>query len=186
MPSKATQTHVALLRGINVGGKNKVSMKQLAAMFEEAGCQDVSTYIQSGNVVFRAKSTLVRKLPGLITTSLGKELGVEAPVIIRSASELRDVITNNPFLRRRSTKPEHLHVGFLAKAPTSARVASLDPDRSPGDTFEVRGKEIYLCCPKGVARTKLTVTWFDKALDTITTVRNWRTVQKLAELSGAL
>jgi len=185
MPPKATDTLVALLRGINVGGKNKVPMKQLAVMFEEVGCTGVATYIQSGNVIFTAKPALVRRLPKLITASLAEELGVKAPVMIRSALELRDVLRNNPFLRRKSAAPEHLHVGFLAKAPTRSQVGALDPDRSSGDTFELRGREIYLCCPNGVARTKLTVVYFDKTLGTTTTFRNWRTVQKLAELCGA-
>jgi uncharacterized protein (DUF1697 family) len=184
MPPGASSKHVALLRGINVGGKNKVPMKQLVALFEEAGCTDVSTYIQSGNVIFNANAALVRRLPELITASLLENLGVDAPVLIRSGSELRKVLQNNPFLRHKSAATEHLHVGFLTKAPTRSQAGALDPDRSPGDTFEVKGSEIYLCCPNGVARTKLTVTWFDKILGTTTTVRNWRTVQKLAELAG--
>jgi uncharacterized protein (DUF1697 family) len=184
MQPEATHTHVALLRGINVGGKNKVPMKSLAAMFEEVGCTDVTTYIQSGNVIFRAKSSLVRRLPELITEFLSGELGVNAPVLVRSARELREVLHNNPFLRRRSAKPEHLHVGFLADAPTRSQVEALDPERSAGDAFEVRGREIHLCCPNGLARTKLTVAYFDKVLDTTTTLRNWRTVQKLAESRG--
>lgn len=185
MPPNASHRHVAFLRGINVGGRNKVPMKKLAMMFEEVGCTDVSTYIQSGNVVFTARSMLVRRLPELITGALLKGLGVKVPVVVRSASELSNVLNNNPFLRRASAKPEHLHVGFLAKLPTPSRVSALDPTRSPGDTFEVLGREIHLCCPGGMARTKLTVTYFDRVLGTVTTVRNWRTTQKLAELSGA-
>lgn len=184
MPFKTPDNHIAFLRGINVGGRNRVSMKHLAAMFEKAGCTRVSTYIQSGNVIFTAKSTLVRRIPELISASLAAELGVEAPVIVRSTSELTSILRNNPFLRRKPAAPEHLHVGFLAKVPSRSQIGALDHDRSPGDAFQVRGREIYLCCPQGVARTKLTVAYFDKVLETTTTLRNWRTVQKLVELSG--
>ncbi len=176
--------HVALLRGINVGGKNKVPMKALAAMFEAAGCADVVTYIQSGNVVFGASAALARKIPGAISAAIEAELGLQIPVITRTAAEIAEAARHNPFPTDDPAEHRLLHVGFLRDRPRKRLVAALDPDRSPPDAFEVRGAEIYLHFPGGSARTKLTPVYFDRVLETIGTWRNWRTVRKLLELTG--
>lgn len=175
-------THVALLRGINVGGKNMLPMKDLAAMFADAGCTDVRTYIQSGNVVYAASAAVARKVPTLVEAAIAKRFGFAAPIQTRSVEELRAVVAGNPLLSKHD--PDVLHVIFLAKAPTAKQTDDLDPQRSPGDSFVVRGREIYVACPNGVARTKLTNAWFDSRLATVSTGRNWRTTQKLLELAG--
>ncbi|MDE2989698.1 MAG: DUF1697 domain-containing protein [Chloroflexota bacterium] len=175
--------HVALLRAINVGGTKKLLMADLRAMFEAAGCTDVRTYIQSGNVVFRAEPALAERIPALVEAEIVTTKGFEVPVVTRSAAELDAVVTGNPFLAA-GADPTQLHVGFLAEAPTAARIAELDPDRSPGDAFEVRGREVYLHFPNGTARSKLTVDYFDRTLGTTITIRNWRTVGKLREMTG--
>lgn len=175
--------YVALMRGVNVGGKNKLPMKDLAAMFAEAGCTDVVTYIQSGNVVFRATQACAARVPAAIAKAVADRLGFRAPVVMRTAGELRGVARGNPF-QRAGTPVESLHVLFLADRPSSAAVATLDPRRSPPDEFEVVGREIYLRCPSGVARTKLTNDYFDSKLATTSTMRNWRTVLKLVEMTG--
>jgi len=173
---------VALLRGVNVGGKNLLPMKELSRMFEEAGCANVLTYIQSGNVRFSASPAKAAKLPGVISARIAERFGYRTPVILRSADELGETIHNNSFLQ--AGAPEnHLHVLFLADRPDAAAIASLDPDRSPTDAFVVCGREIYLQCPNGVGNTKLTNAWFDSRLATISTGRNWRTVLKLFELA---
>jgi len=178
-----SDTHVALLRGINVAGKNKVPMKELAAILAGAGCRDVRTYIQSGNVVYRAPTALARRVPAAVSAALARRLGLTVPVVTRSAAELDAVARENPFLRA-GADPATLHVAFLADHPSADRVAALDPKRSPPDTFEVRGREVYLCCPKGYGTTKLTNAWFDGKLQTTSTVRNWRTVLTLLEMAG--
>lgn len=175
--------HVALLRGVNVGGRNRLPMKDLAAMFAALECRDVATYIQSGNVVFRAPAATVRDLPVQLTRRLAKQLGIDVPVVLRSARELDGVVRGNPFLAKR-TDEKALHVVFLAERPAPARVAALDPGRSPPDAFLVRGAEVFLSCPHGMARTKLTNDWFDRTLGTISTVRNWRTVLHLREMAA--
>ena len=173
---------VALLRGVNVGGKNLLPMAELSRMFEEAGCANVLTYIQSGNVRFSASQAKAAKLPGVISARIAERFGYRTPVILRSADELGETVRNNSFLH--AGAPEnHLHVLFLADQPEAAAIASLDPDRSPPDAFVVRGREIYLQCPNGVGNTKLTNAWFDSRLATISTGRNWRTVLKLFELA---
>lgn len=176
--------HVALLRGINVGGKNKLPMTALVEIFKGLGCADVRTYIQSGNVVFSASDALVRRIPTEVAATIEKKLGLTVPVITRSLDEWRTVATTNPFMTA-GQDTKKLHVAFLASTPDDANVAAVDPDRSPPDEIVVRGKEIYLFYPNGVARTKLTNAYFDSKLATTSTVRNWNTVLKLLSLAGS-
>lgn len=183
MAEGAGDFHVALLRGINVGGKNLLPMRSLAALFAEVGCNDVRTYIQSGNVVFRAKDATVRKLPGVVGRAIEERFGLRVPVVVRSAADLARVQRANPFLAK-GADPAELHVVFLAEAPAAAAVAALDGKRSPPDELVVLGREIYLRLPNGVARTKLTNDYFDSKLATTSTMRNWRTVLKLVEMCG--
>lgn len=173
---------VALLRGINVGGKNSLPMKDLAAMFVKAGCTGVTTYIQSGNVVFQAEKALAFKLPELISKAIQKGFDMEIPVLVRSAAELGAVTKGNPFLKSKAGL-EALHVAFLSSAPSQAALHSLDPKRSPGDEFRVLDREIYLHCPNGFGRTKLTNQYFDSKLSVTSTIRNWKTVLKLLEMT---
>jgi uncharacterized protein (DUF1697 family) len=175
--------YLALLRGINVGGKNKLPMKDLVEIFIEAGCADVRTYIQSGNVIFRASPGVSAQLPEEITSLVAKRFGFQTPVILRTAEQLRDVISNNPF-RKAGAAEDTLHVMFLADLPSPLSVDNLDPDRSRPDTFIVRGQEVYLQLSNGVAGTKLSNNYFDSKLTTTSTGRNWRTVTKLLELMG--
>jgi len=177
----AHKTYVALLRAINVGGKNKLPMKDLVQICEAAGCLKVSSYIQSGNVIFSASPKDAARLPTLITAQIEKQFGHKPPVILRTKDQLDDVFRNNPFLKTGAPE-ELLHVMFLANMPAPAAVEKLDPHRSPPDTFIVRGQEIYLNVPNGGGNTKLTNAYFDSKLATISTVRNWRTVGKLLEL----
>ena len=177
-----SDVHIGLLRGINVGGKNKLPMDELVGLFAEAGCSDVKTYIQSGNVVFRAVPRIVARLAERVSGRIERRLGLRVPVVLRTAQELERVARTNPFLAA-GADPELLHVMFLADEPAKAAVAGLDAKRSPPDEFAVVGREIYLRCPQGMARTKLTNAYFDAKLATISTVRNWRTVTKLIELA---
>ena len=170
--------NIALLRGINVGGKNKLPMKDLATLFREAGCEDVRTYIQSGNVLFRAGTTLAEAIPSLISASIESRFGYRVPVVTRTARDLRAIVEANPF-----AEADKLLVLFLADAPNPEQVEALDPNRSPGDDFAVVGREVFLHCPNGFARSKLTNSYFDSVLSTTSTGRNWRTVGKLLELA---
>ena len=180
--SSATGVTIALLRGINVGGKNRLPMKELAALFVDAGCEDVRTYIQSGNVVFRTGSTEGEDISSVISASILSRFGYRIPVITRTAREFQEIVQANPFVEA-GAEADKLHVMFLAELPDSANVEALDPDRSPGDEFAVQGREIYLYCPNGVARSKLTNSYFDSRLSTTSTTRNWRTVLRLLELA---
>ena len=177
---ESTDSHVALLRGINVGGKNKLAMKSLEKMFIEAGCSEVWTYIQTGNVVFTANEAVSRGVSALISSAILGNFGLRVPVVTRTGSELRVIVRDNPFVRTAGDTGT-LHVAFLAALPGVAKVVDLDPKRSTPDEFVVRGREIYLRCPNGIGRTRLTNEYFDSKLGTISTMRKWRTVLHLLE-----
>jgi uncharacterized protein (DUF1697 family) len=173
-------THVALLRGVNVGGKNSLPMKDLARMFADAGCTDVRTYIQSGNVIFRTPRT-ASGIADKITAAIEKRFGFRVPVILRTSEQLLQTIRGNPFLAG-GVDAKWLHVYFLADPPKAGTIASLDPARSAPDAFHVLGQEIFVHLPNGMARTKLTNAYFDSKLSTTCTARNWATVLKLSEM----
>jgi uncharacterized protein (DUF1697 family) len=175
------KTYVALLRGINLGRHKKVSMQELRALFGSLGAEDVATYVQSGNVVFRSADA-PGKLIEAIEKRIRRDLGLDVTVLLRARPQLAKVVSGNPFGRRELTK---LHVTFLAEKPDRTRVRELDPDISKPDEFRVVGQEIYLCCPNGYGRSKLSNAYFEKQLGVAATTRNWRTVTKLAELARA-
>ena len=172
--------YLALLRGVRVGGKAKLPMKELAVIFAEAGATEVRTYIQSGNVVFGAAgASEAREIGARVTVEIARVYGYPGRIVLRSAEEMRSVLKNNPFAKA-GADAEMLHVYFLADVPDAAAVKGLEAERSPGDSFAVRGREVYLHLPGGMARTKLTNAYFDGRLKMVSTARNWRTVGVLA------
>ena len=158
-------------------------MKSLAAIFDAAGCSKVRTYIQSGNVLFDAHAELAAKLPSLASRAIAKQHGLEVSLQLRTHDELAAITRANPFLEK-GADHSRLLVMFLADKPPARSVTALDPDRSPPDEFVVRGREIYLHCPNGFGRSKLSNAWFDSKLGTVSTGRNWRTVLELLKLSS--
>ncbi|MFO0760003.1 MAG: DUF1697 domain-containing protein [Byssovorax sp.] len=183
-PKSPMSTQIALLRGVNVGGKNPVPMKELAALFAKLGCASVRTYIQSGNVVFQVPEDLLDDLAKRLAAGIAQRFGVTSPVVLRSAEAFAQAAARNPFLAE-GADPDKLHLMFLAAAADKERVARLDPGRSPPDRFIVTGAEVYLHCPNGLARSKLTNDYFDRTLGTTSTVRNLRTVGALIEMTRA-
>lgn len=174
-------TFVALLRGINVGGRHKLPMADLRSLAESLGGTRPETYIQSGNLVFGLDPASSNDFARRLAAGIEERFGFSVPIILRRGDELRRVVQNNPFLRS-DTDIRTLHVGFLMEAPSAERVASLDPDRSPPDRVEVIGNHAFLEYPNGLARSKLTNAYLDSRLKTIGTVRNWRTTLKLLSM----
>lgn len=171
MPS----THLILLRGVNVGGKHKLPMKELAELVVQQGCTGVKTYIQSGNVIATVAPKLAARLPTLMADAIRQRHGFDVPVVMRSLEELEKVVNHNPFLKAGKAE-ETLFVSFLKDEPHPDRLAQLDPHRSPGDEYLVQGRDVYFYLTNGAADTKLTNAYFDSKLATVSTSRNWRTV----------
>jgi uncharacterized protein (DUF1697 family) len=179
----ARRRYVALLRGINLGARNKLAMGDLRALVEALGGEDVETYVQSGNVVFTSGADAGTLERGL-ADEIGRAHGLEVPVLVRSAGELNTIVRKNPFLRAGADE-KSLHVTFLDEKPQQALVKKLDPSLSSPDELRVAGREVYLLCPNGYGRSKLSNAFFEKRLDVVATTRNWRTVRTLAELAGS-
>lgn len=176
--------YVALLRGINLGARNKVPMAGLSDVFASVGLDDVTTYVQSGNVVFGSRDAKTGDLAETLEQRIADELGVRAAVLLRTLPQLRRVVDGNPFLGDEE-EPTKLLAVFLDRAPTAEATRKLDPARSPPDRFSVQGSEIYLHVPNGFGRSKLTLDYFERGLGVKGTARNWRTVTKLLELAEA-
>ena len=173
--------YVALLRGINVGGKAKVAMAALRDVCASVGCEDVVTYIQSGNVV-RRSTPKADRLQSALEAAIAEEFGFSPAVMIRTAKEMAAVIDRNPFP---DADEKTLHVGFLHAAPDAATkkcLAALDCD--PEELTVVR-RYLYLHLPNGLGRAYLPVKMERCLRPTPVTVRNWRTVTKLVELLAA-
>jgi len=179
------ETYIALLRGINVGGKNSLPMRDLAQICQAVGCQDVKTYIQSGNVIVHADDERADSLSARLSAGILEHSGLRVPVVLLTRQELAEVAQGNPYLAQ-GADPAALHAMFLADAASPTALQQLDYERSPGDSYRVLGRTIYLNCPNGLARTKLTNDYFDRTLQTTSTGRNWRTVLKLLELAHAM
>jgi uncharacterized protein (DUF1697 family) len=178
------RTYVALLRAINLGARNKIPMGDLKALFADLGHEDVATYVQSGNVVFRTRTGTESRVVAEIEQRITKEFGHDVAVLLRTPAELAKIAKGNPFLKG-ETDHKKLHVMFLDRRPAAKSVAGLDPDRSPPDAFEVSGRNIYLHFPtRGSGRSKLTIGYFEGRLDVRGTARNWRTVTTLADLAS--
>lgn len=170
---------VALLRGINVGGKHKLPMAELRAHFEGAGAQAVQTYIQSGNVVFEAAARQGPKLGAAVANTLAADKGFAVPVLVRSAAAWQGVLEGNPYADEAEADPKTVHAMLLSAAPTKAARAAFDPDCRLGERWTLGKDVLYLHAPGGTARSKVTTAYVDRVLGCIATARNWRTMRAL-------
>jgi uncharacterized protein (DUF1697 family) len=181
--SPRRQTWVALLRGINLGARNKVSMAALRELFSDLGAEDVTTYVQSGNVVFRGPDSR-GDLTHTIEREIRSRLGLDLTVVLRTKAELARLITGNPFAGDEPSETK-LHVTFLAEPLARKRIPTLDDTAFAPDKLHVTRDAVYLHCPLGYGRSKLSNAFLEKQLGVRATTRNWRTVTKLAELANA-
>lgn len=172
-------TYAALLRGINVGGNNKVPMADLRALCLGLGYDNVETYIQSGNVVFDASGSEAEVVAAM-EAALLETFALTLSVVLRSAAELVGIVARNPFPN--DTDGTKLHVTYFASPLPAAMVAKLDPALAPPDTFVIDGRNMYLHLPGGMGTSKLAV-HIGQKLGKLGTSRNWNTVLKLVEMS---
>lgn len=172
--------YVVLLRGINLGSRNRISMPDLRAALEEAGFEEVATHLQSGNVVLTskaAKAGLARRVEKVV----GEQLGLDIPVVVRTRAELAKVVEANP-LGKVAKDPKRYQVSFFDGALSPAVVARLEAAVAPGEKLVVSGREAYAWHPHGIGRSKLWNALAGK-LGVTATARNWATVTKLLELA---
>jgi len=176
-------TYVALLRGVNLGSHNKVPMAALRELIEGLGYSDVSTYIQSGNVVL-STSDRASMVGDKISKAITQEFGHEVPVVVRSRQQFQKIVDGNPFAAK-AKELGHLHVVFLVGKPKADKVKALTGADWGADEVAVHGLETYLHLPNGYGRANLNNMVVEKKLDVVGTARNWRTTMKLLELARA-
>jgi uncharacterized protein (DUF1697 family) len=180
--SKSRASFIALIRGVNVGGK-MLSMERLREALARLGFDNVRTYIQSGNVVFQAgrgtPDGVAKKMEELIL----EEFDLPVAVLVRTSAEMQRVVRRNPFLAEQGIDETRLHVTFLASVPSRAAITSLAAIPAGADRLRHAGKEIYLYCPNGYGKTKLSNNVIEKVLATRATTRNWNSVRKLHEMA---
>jgi len=172
-------TYVALLRGVNLGGHKKINMEQLRKSLERMGFEDVQTYIQSGNVIFKTGAVSTAELSRRVEAKILGDFGFSVPVIVRTAAELGKILQNNPFTQHKGIEPTQLHVFFLSRTPPKAAVEELEGLRIGTARLRCCGREVYVHTPDGFGRTRLPN--LDKVLSVMATARNWNTVNQLHE-----
>jgi uncharacterized protein (DUF1697 family) len=177
---------ISMLRGINVGGHNRIKMDALRALYESLGLRNPQTYVQSGNVVFRTDKRDLAALAKRIEDAIERGFGFRPSVILRTTSELRDAIARNPFAKRSGIEPNKLLVNFLASDPgAEARKKVLSLKTEP-EELRMHGRELYIYFPNGMARPKMSWAVLERTLKVPGTGRNWNSVTKLLEMAEAL
>lgn len=169
-------TYISLLKGINVGGKHKLSMASLKNIYEMLGCAQVTTYIQSGNVIFKLVGN-AKALENNVSQQIQEQWGYNIPLFIREASFFSEIIINNPF---KDCDPGTLHVTLLGDITQQAKITE---EVWGEDRFVVQENVIYVHCPHGYGKTKLNNSFFENREHTWATTRNWKTVCRLVELA---
>jgi len=172
--------YVLLLRGINVGGHNRLPMAQLRELLAAAGCHDVATYIQSGNAVLRHQMPL-QKLSGRISDAITAECGFTPTVMLLPAAEFRAILAANPF---KNEEPGHVHAWILGAPAPDAGLARIAALAAESERYELTGKAFFLHAPLGIGRSKL-ASGVEKCLGVDSTARNGRTLARIADLLDA-
>jgi uncharacterized protein (DUF1697 family) len=176
-------TYVAILRGINVGGKRMIKMDALKQLFANLGFSNIETYIQSGNVFFQCKKTSEEKLASTIAKEIEKVFSFDVPTIVKNVEELKQIITNNPFTKDKKKLAEYFHVTFLATTPIKENIDSIAKLNFGNDDFTIIDKAVYLYCPNSYSNSKLTNGFFENKLKVIATTRNWKTCNELVNIA---
>jgi len=179
-------TYVCLLRGVNVGGHGRVAMSELRALCASLGLTDVRTYVQSGNVVFRAAAPDgAGRLSEAVAVAFQERFGFKAANLVLDAEEWRRIARANPFAGPDGGDGQGLHVTFLLGPPPSRTEAEVRSAAGPvgNDEFSLGDGVVYVRCPDGYGRTRLSNTFFERILEVPATTRNWRTVLSLLELA---
>jgi uncharacterized protein (DUF1697 family) len=175
--------HIALLRGINVGGHNKVPMADLRRVLEDAGFEDVKTYVQSGNVALSAAEKSPGKVGRAVEKAIEGAFGFDVAVVVRSREEIAALVADDP-LGDVATNPKYRVVVFLAEKLDRKRIADVDPEEFAPEAFALRDYEIVMWAPEGQRDSKLVKTLTERRTGVVGTARNWRTVEKLLDLAG--
>jgi len=177
---------ICMLRGVNLAGKRKIKMDTLRALYESLGLRDAKTLLQSGNVVFKTERKDLVVLTKKIESAIERKFGFHSDVVLRTSSELRDVIARNPFAKRAGVDASRFLVSFLVSYPGAEAREKVLRIKADPEELRIEGREVYIYFPNGMARPKLSMALVERTLKTSWTGRNWNTVRKLLEMAQGL
>lgn len=179
------KTYIALLRGINVGGQKKIKMADLKSLFNELNFKNTVTYIQSGNIVFNSDIAKKQIISKLISDKIKDNYKFEVEVLVKIPSELKYIIENNPFIKQKKD-PKKNYITFLYSQPLKENIAKLKEIKFPPEEFKIESEIIFFFSPKGYGTAKMNNNFFEKKLKVSATTRNWKTTNKLFEISESI
>ncbi len=177
------KTYISILRGINVSGQRMIKMDALQKMYTDLNFKNIQTYIQSGNVIFQYSKLVGEDLAIKISNQIQKYFGFEVPVIILETEELKEIIHNNPFINNITKNPLNWHITFLSSKPEQIDIKIINQKKADGEEFILTEKAVYLYCPNGYGKCKLTNTFLENKLKVGATTRNWKTVNELFNIA---
>lgn len=180
------KTYISILRGINVSGKKLIKMDVLKNLYQSLGFYEVKTYVQSGNVVFAAEELESKTLATKISQQIALAFGFDVPVIVIGIDELNNIISNNPFLQDLQKDPAFLHVTFVSTPPEKYDTKAIEDKEQEGEKIFFTDIAIYLYCPNGYGRTKLTNNFLEDKLKVPLTTRNWKTTNELLKIANQI
>lgn len=180
------KTYISILRGINVSGQKLIKMDDLRMLYEKLGFRNVTTYIQSGNVLFSGELRDLDELEHQISKQIENDYGFEVPVIVLTVDKLSEIVANNLFLTDQEKDSSFMHVSFLSSAPVNYDQESIERKKQSGEEVIFCDACIYLYCPNGYGRTKLTNNFFESKLKVAVTTRNWKTTTELLKIASQI
>ncbi len=177
------QTYITILRGINVSGHKLIKMEALRTMFNDMKFENVETYIQSGNIVFKTIQAKCNNLEKNISKKIVDEFKFEVPVLVKTLQEMAEVVKYNPFIGKGKIDETKLHITFLSQEPEKSNIDKIENGAYANDKFVLTEKIVYLLCPSGYGNTKLNNNFFEKKLNVTATTRNWKTTKELLRIA---
>lgn len=177
--------YISLLRGINVSRQKSIKMHELRETYSKLDFHNITTYLQSGNVIFETQLTNPSGIEQLITNQIKHDFGYDIPVLVLNAEYFDNVYQNNPLYNDASKDQSFFHVTFLASKPNIINLDEIEAKQQEGEEFFIENRTVYLYCPNGYGKTKLTNNFFESKLKVSATTRNWKTITELVKLSVA-
>lgn len=177
------KTYIALLRGINVGGRNKIKMADLRMMLQKMDFDEVQTYIQSGNVIFKSAHKNTSILEQEIKSNIATTFGLQVPVLVKDRTDLVSILKESPFTNPVDIESNRIYYVLLKNKLQDGYSTNLDQQNYPNELFVITENCVYLNCLKGAGKAKLTNALIEKKLKVEATTRNYKTMLKLIELS---
>ncbi|MEA5127154.1 MAG: DUF1697 domain-containing protein [Proteiniphilum sp.] len=176
-------TYISILRGINVSGQKLIKMDVLRKSYESLGFENVATYLQSGNILFTCRETGTDALAQILSRQIEIDFGFDVPVIVLPVDKLQQIIDHNPFVKESDKDKTFLHVTFLSSIPGKYDLNAIQARKQEGEEIYITGNAVYLYCPNGYGRSKLSNNFLEAKLKVTATTRNWKTTNELLNIA---